>query len=65
MRVHLMCAEVVFMGQSDLSPVQWALSLVGGEHSPTQSPPLSLQATPSPAPEPYCELEHRRTAGSD
>lgn len=30
MRAHLMCAEVVFMGQSDLFLVQWALSLVGG-----------------------------------
>lgn len=48
MRAYLMCAEVVFMGQSDLFLVQWALSLVGGEHSPAQSPPLPL-SRPRPA----------------
>lgn len=49
MWVDLMRVEVVFMGQSDLYWVQWALSLAEGEHSPAQSPSLSPgQAQPSP-----------------
>lgn len=40
MGVGLMHVKVVFMGQSDLYQVQWALSLAEDEHSPPQSSSL-------------------------
>lgn len=63
MWADLMRAEVVFMGQSDLFRVQWALSLAGGEHSPSQSPPLSPgHAQPSPGARPSTGTQTHRWA---